>query len=474
MSAKIKTAVIFVLLSLVAVGINAYLQTKKEILPLSADAAQNFIMGYNLYKHGTLSLALSDSGTVIPTAYREPFYPVVIALMLHLYPGEIPEKVETLLNETMQYRSIHLFVWYNQLIALFMICFAAAMFAYRVTGSIRFSITPLIIINVFIYLFRGNPVSGSPEILAQLLFLLTSLALLHACKRTRAAQAFLCGSVLGLLTLVKAIFSFMLWPVAGMLLYAAWRRRKTDAMQLHAAWYQMLATGLCVIMGYYVLVGPWLLRNHRHFGLWIITNRAEQVLAIRAEYNAMSLREYFISFLWWTPGVDNLIVKYFPYDAYKNLVRENPDGYVKRGRKIRVAFRGGQADDDPVWRVALKQYARNKIIAHPLRHILVTLPMAYRGIFFLHYLSFIVLPFTAVGIKYLVQKCPREEMAFLFPSVYCFCMYAFFSHNIPRYNYPIIPVACILAGIGLQVLWQGLRITAFFRKYFTQACSVQQ
>jgi hypothetical protein len=51
------------------------------------------------------------------------------------------------------------------------------------------------------------------------------------------------------------------------------------------------------VLGYYAVAWPWLLRNKLTFGRWFLTHRAEQVLTVRAEYNKMTAKEYFLSFL---------------------------------------------------------------------------------------------------------------------------------------------------------------------------------
>ena len=95
--------------------------------------------------------------------------------------------------------------------------------------------------------------------------------------------------------------------------------------------------------------------------------------------------------------------------------------------------------------------AISRILASPMQHIFVSLPMAWRGLWsfgnkisvaglILNVLSFLAL-FVApiIGI---VQRRPVWIYLSLMPVGY-FLFYAVFSHFLPRYSEPLIPLALI-------------------------------
>lgn len=465
-----KTISLFAIISLFSVLFIGSKVLETGPLVVAKDTAQNFAMGYHLYNNGVLALGITgredephtDYSVLKPTAFREPAYPIIIAGLLKLYQGTVPNSIEPILKGKGQCRSIQIFVWYNQLLTLFLLNLITAIFLWKWTSKLGFSLIPIIINSLHFMIFQPN--AGSSETLAKLLFLITSILLFKAWQNATWLRSFAVGIATAGLALTKVIFAYMLWPIVAVIIFAAWKRQRISANSLLLKdWRNIISLGIAVVIGFYALVGPWLLRNHQLFGQWVICHRAGDVLLTRSFFNKMTLKEYGISFLWWTPVIRKGVEAFFSYDDYKNLDTKNPDGYGKKARKIRMAFIRKHADD-PNWRSKFKKYSKARILEHPVRHILTTIPFAYRGIFFMSKLI-LFLPFVLIAIIHWWRKRYWDGAIFLLPSMYCFFMHAAFTHNIPRYNESIMPITGILAGVGLQVLWQRFKQKTFPKEY---------
>ena len=102
-----------------------------------------------------------------------------------------------------------------------------------------------------------------------------------------------------------------------------------------------------------------------------------------------------------------------------------------------------------IW--SFKKRALNEIFSNPLKHLAVTIPVALKGMYVLddadspagnavclmNFLLFFSLFF--LFIKAIVHK-NTAVTAFLLPAVFSFLFYSFLTHNITRYNVPLIPV----------------------------------
>jgi len=107
-----------------------------------------------------------------------------------------------------------------------------------------------------------------------------------------------------------------------------------------------------------------------------------------------------------------------------------------------------------------------RILAHPFRHIAVTLPILWRGIFIemgclsklvwkntilfnLASVFFLILSFPYIFslVFHTVVASKKRDWAFLIiisPAWYLFFLNAAITHNIPRYNQPLIPLFAVL------------------------------
>lgn len=191
-------------------------------------------------------------------------------------------------------------------------------------------------------------------------------------------------------------------------------------------------------------------------------------MAVRTKYNTMNKDEYFGSFLHWTPDsyAKLKLAKKYGNDALQpggklaNLSRTNPNGYYRTGRAIRDDINKANGGESPKTDKMVRRVAMKEMLSHPFRHFFVTIPMAWRGIFVeraimttvpfgitisggvgINLIYFISL-FTSLYIS--IRKKKWEMLAVILPAVYLYGMNTLFTHSLPRYNEPLVPVLVCL------------------------------
>jgi len=103
-----------------------------------------------------------------------------------------------------------------------------------------------------------------------------------------------------------------------------------------------------------------------------------------------------------------------------------------------------------------KQEALSRISSNPLQHLIVSFPLAWRGLWairpegwgdvILNFLSFLAL--FASPLLYFLEKRKSWLIVSIVPIGY-FLFYALFSHFIPRYSQPLVPLAftCLMMAL---------------------------
>jgi hypothetical protein len=86
----------------------------------------------------------------------------------------------------------------------------------------------------------------------------------------------------------------------------------------------------------------------------------------------------------------------------------------------------------------LKERALAIIREHPFKHIALTLPFLWRG-------AFISFPVLLAALIYAVHRSMPTLGVFVLPALGLLLFYALFSHFIPNYAVPTLPVVIICA-----------------------------
>jgi 4-amino-4-deoxy-L-arabinose transferase-like glycosyltransferase len=317
------------------------------------------------------------------------------------------------------------------------------------------------------------------ENLAALMIILISLSLYKIYKTGKIGYFVLLGLSMAVLVLTKAIFMYLIYVLVIILLILIFKKHR-------GIWKKFLAgAGLFMII-YFAIVGGWMYRNYQHFNEFTITNKSGIVLYYRSALNTMTKKEFFASFIYWLPGKDAkeaILDRIFEEEDYIKLDRRNDEGYRMSSRKIledlQDSFIEQGYDKQESVLLAdkkLRQMAIQRILKNPARHVLVTIPIAWKGIFIETGYSFVLrnpnwfwlsarsvvfvniilfFSFFYVIISSLVRRKWDIALFFLSPF-YLYFLNTVATHNKERYNFPLIPVMVIAA-----VLLADL----FIRKY---------
>jgi hypothetical protein len=238
----------------------------------------------------------------------------------------------------------------------------------------------------------------------------------------------------------------------------------------------LLAAGFCSV------VLPWMYRNYEHFGTFQIVERGGAVLYMRAVKDGMSAEEYRGSFYVWAPGkLQGLVGAVLGFSdadlreggrlqrlnreadsdfAERDLAAEHagkPDDAVSYYRKARAErtrvqhelLARGVANPTVEADRMLQDEAVAVIRAHPGDHLLMTIPLLWRG-------AAVVFPVLCVGLAYGLIKRRTEIAIFILPSMGMTLFYALFSHFIPRYGVATVPVTIVIALFLASRAWQRL------------------
>jgi 4-amino-4-deoxy-L-arabinose transferase-like glycosyltransferase len=279
------------------------------------------------------------------------------------------------------------------------------------------------------------------EILILFLFALLLLAMVSVIQTHRRRWWAIGGTVLALLTLTRPEYLYLSYAFGAaaiaFVVVRGWRR-----CGVH-----FVLAGIC----FGVILGPWLVRNHHYFGSAAVTGGySDVIIAYRAAYNRMSMNEWAAAFVYWLPGHgESLAAALLPANSYARL-GTTPDSYLyKDGTAIfdaGLAAVGGE-------RARLTGYLiETEILAHPIKHVITSVPLAWRGILAGKYLAVAGLPCL---LFLLVSAACRRQWRFALlavPALAMVSLYAAVSVSIPRYNvyliyYYAIAVAWVLVSV---------------------------
>jgi len=276
----------------------------------------------------------------------------------------------------------------------------------------------------------------------------SSLALLLAWRRPSWRRCLACGLLLGLTALVRPAHAYLLYFLLLALPAALLARERRAGPAARAA------TGLAA--GYLLAVGPWLIRNYLVLGAPVLTaGYAGYILVQRVAYNAMTWREWLVAFVYWLPDFgDWLAAKYIDPELWARLTFHLPQSFYRVGNgELRARTLAAAGSGDAYLGYLLREY----VLAQPLRHLLVTLPLAWRGIWVAKYwglLSFLFFVPTALRSA---RRRAWDFLVFAAPAWFMLLFNAAVSVNVVRYNIGLIPSLAIAVALCLSGAARRLR-----------------
>ena len=248
-------------------------------------------VAFNVANRGVFSKTQPETeldSEFVPTNYREPLPPVLLACWLKLLSAVRGPLSYDFLKEGPGVRLAKLpnILWGVVLCAS---VFAALLV---LTETDVLAVLGAVIVGLVLDVDTLLTEPAAAALLA-----LASFFCMMAIRSGHGIYSFLSGLSVGLLILTKAIFFYLCIALIGCLfVLLGWH-------WFRAVGIKATATGvLMFVLGIAIVIGPWMARNLYHFGSAQISQRAGIVLMMRARYDEMSWTEYKGTFYVWAPN----------------------------------------------------------------------------------------------------------------------------------------------------------------------------
>lgn len=414
-----------------------------EPRPSNKDASQNLTMAYNKFKYGIVSDERQDDSTIAPTFRREPLYPLILAGALKTLVDPESITLNCLIRAESKCANIQRYLKSVNLLIFLLIIFSTFVTCKIISGSNKLSYFASILVGLSPDLSTDINSFNTDLIAALPLLILSTFLYLCTTKNDWVKYAIGAGLSFGCLMLIKA--SYLYYGVFLIIAFIglAWFKKST----------QPLKKIILILAAAYLLVSPWMIRNYANFGVWKISGRGGEVLAIRAEFTDMNWSEYRASFFAYTPGIgEPILERFFAKEDYEKFDRDNPEGFYRR-TKNRVQILKDNGEYEKIDN-NLQSEAFAKIKQNWFKHTALIPVFAYRGAFvrvlperslaltrLTYFFAFLIVISRAIKLGKI------GILAFSLIVLFNHSFYALFSHFITRYSDPLIPVLAVFLAL---------------------------
>lgn len=461
----------------------------------SGDARENAATTYYLWKNNIYSY-----DGIHPNYEREPL-PSLITSIYVKYLSSIPDS--TTLNEFITEPNVTKSLYkINAYLSLFLLV-ASGWLVYLVLPS-RLAVIITLLSVWFFFVFNRIYLNNLlTELHASLFITLVSLTSLIYIRNQRAYLACMLGILLGCFALTKAVGLYLGFVYIFFVTFFLNRDSYKHVVKLQ----------LLTLIAFILVISPWMYRNKQIFDEFTIAQRGGIVLLTRAVKNEMNINEFKGAFYVYSPPLNSFFETYLGFkrsDQAENgyltrLIRRRGNdikaemigepskavSYFSRAfaiqQKVRINLfkeyhKDRFIDKETLIKIylnefpevipksdkQLKKIAVEKILNNPWAHAKATILFAWRGIFSFNtntplinlfaFISMLIIPFVTFN------KPNKEIIAVALFSNLIFWFYAFFTHFLPRYSAPLIPVSIIC---GLYIAF------TIFRKLNCKNGSIQ-
>ena len=393
------------------------------------DSIRYISYALNLHDYGVFSATRDGQSAPAPQSVHAPLYPAWVALFMHLDPG-IRASLGCIVDRTNTQTACSLdlrLLVAAQLVLAGVFFGAVWLLAFRISGN------PWIAwLAAGFALMSQDPLSYANRVLTEALLLplmgLFTVFLVLAYQTKRMRWMLAAGASLALAALTRPAYCYLFLVITATLAGGVLVGKRRLFLTACAAF----------VLAYGVVVTPWMLRNKLQFDRFALTTGyAGDILAQRVAYDRMGWDELAMAFLYWFPDFgDNIAKAFFPRRYFEKLKWTGDSYYAAVAPALyqRVLVEAKSPD------AVLPRLLRTEILAHPVKHVLVSLPLAWRGVFVRKYWGIVgLICFIIVALR----RRDRPDHALLVASLPVWFMVAFHalvSVSIPRYNLPLIPL----------------------------------
>jgi hypothetical protein len=434
---------------------------------------------YNLFTHNVFAEQLGSPPA--PDNFIEPLPAFVNSLYFHVlsWTGIGPLAFDDLHWGGLVYLAKQI-----NLLWVFVGQLALAVFVYVKTQKLWVTATVVLLAHVFFFGSYRVVDTYYTELQGGVLLLLSSMALHQLFEQWGWRSALLSGVLLALLALTKASFYYInlvvILVVAGALLLGAlWHQRITVK--------RAAALALVVVLSYAAVLGPWMARNHAHFGSAAVSDRGGVVLYIRATKNQMTAEEIRGAFYLYGPSIYHHFGNAWAYarptsneldpqvGAWMRVNRNrSPNSFFATVRnELSQAMAATDAQGRPMTlnQVAaeMNRKAISSILENPVKHVGMSFVFLWRGMWGVAPVDFYgvkshrdlivtelaMLAFYLLAALFVLRALVKRDIPTLMLGLLTVggvAFYAGLSHFLPRYMVQFYPVIVLMASLQLFAL----------------------
>ena len=284
------------------------------------------------------------------------------------------------------------------------------------------------------------------------LYSLTMLAMVLGWTTSRRRYFVMAGLGLGLLCLAR--FSFLVaaavMPVL-IVLHARFVARAQGA--------RVVTSVLAFAAAFMVVVLPWATRNAISVGKFALTEEYGSVTLIeRFAFDRMTAREFLLAFPYCVPGIGPRVVQFiFGADAMVRFHYEQPGSFYEIGSRERWSLVATRKRIDPI----IGGLFRAEMKENWWRYILVSMPLAWCGMWVGGWLSILLVPTFAATCVAAIRRAKPVFLLYAAPALVMLGLHAALASHYSRYNLALIGpfaagAAWLMASMGasLRARWR--------------------
>ncbi len=373
-----------------------------------------------------------------------PLYPVFVAGAMVVDPT-FYESVSCHLSENVNYQTCSQTMGVLKLIQILMETLALWliwMIGFTLTQSYRVGWVSMLIAGIS-RVYGYHTADVMTENLVFPLFSAASLFSILAWQRKSKVLWGVSGVFLGLLALTRPSFPYLFYvsiPILFLFVFYVGRQSIKFA----------LSVVLFFVTGYVLVISPWIIRNGLVLNQYALSGGySSYILVQRVAYNQMTIKEWAYSFVYSFPDFgDKLAQKLFGQECCDRLSYSDPKGFYEIGngelREVTLQQAGSVKNH-------LSFLIKSEIFPHIFKHSVVTLSLAWKGVWIQKYWGLITILLFIPAIIMAWRLRWIEFFILAFPPWFMLGFHAFTSVNVVRYNFILIP--CLSVSAAYVVVW---------------------
>jgi 4-amino-4-deoxy-L-arabinose transferase-like glycosyltransferase len=409
-------------------------------------------IAYDLDRYGVFSNGLfadidSNGDRPSPGMFFGPVYPMLVLAAMKI-DGRFAAAVKCIVEAEREHRDeadceayafpIRLMNAWLLVIGLLAVACAAELIVQRKSAFLIAGLSALAglaaEIDIFSYVMTESAIFA--------IYSLFALQVLLAWKRDQTRYYIFAGGLLGLLCLTKPSFALLFPVIAGLSLLYGYRLSKD----------RRLHTGKGVLafsLAFAVAVALWAGRNAMSVGKFGLTEEyGAAALIERFAFDEMTMREFWQAFPYCTPGVGDLAFdQVYGTDSMHRFVYHTPGSFFHVGRDRRDTLVRQYKRLDPL----IADIVRDEMHARWWRYLLVSIPLAWCGMWAGWLASIILLPAFLMAFVRAYRTGQPLFLMYAAPALTMLGLHAAVGNHYIRYN--LILIGPYAVGMALIVVW---------------------